>query len=46
LATFLVFVDACEDLVKADEVVTPSNPPVAPIEEEEFEEASFDVNAS
>jgi hypothetical protein len=46
LATLLVFVDACEDLVMADEVVTPSNPPVVLVEEEEFEEASFDVNAS
>ncbi len=28
----------------ADDVVMPSNPPVAPIEQEELEEASFDVN--
>ncbi len=30
----------------ADDVVTPSNPPIAPIEEEEFEEPPFDVNVS
>jgi hypothetical protein len=30
--------DACEDSVMADDVVTPSNPPVALIEEEELEE--------
>jgi hypothetical protein len=28
----LVFVDGSEILVKADDVVTPSNPPVAPVE--------------
>jgi hypothetical protein len=42
----LVFVDACEDSIMSDDVVTPLNPPVAPIEEEEFEEASLDVNVS
>ncbi len=39
-----VFVDAGEILVMVDDVVTPSNPPVAPMEQEELEEASFDVN--
>jgi hypothetical protein len=34
----LVFVDACENLIMADDVATPSNPPVAPIEKEELEE--------
>jgi hypothetical protein len=34
----LVFVDAGEILVMADDVVTLSNPPVAPVEQEEFEE--------
>jgi hypothetical protein len=29
-----------------DEVVTPSNPPIALIEEEKFEEAPLDVNVS
>ncbi len=42
----MVFVDAGEDLVMVNDVVTPSNPPVAPIEEEEFEETLFDVNVS
>jgi len=27
----------------ADDVATPSNPPVAPVEQEEFEEAPLDV---
>jgi hypothetical protein len=43
-ATFLVFVDACENLVMADDVVTPSNPPISLVEKEELEEAPFDVN--
>jgi len=30
----------------ADDVATPSNPPVAPIEQEEFEEAPLDVIVS
>jgi hypothetical protein len=38
------FVDACENLVMADDVTMPSNPPVAPIEEEKLEEASLDEN--
>jgi hypothetical protein len=45
-ATFLVFVDAGENLVMADDVVTPSNPLVSLIEKEELEEASLDVNVS
>jgi hypothetical protein len=39
-----IFVDACENLVMADDVVTPSNPPVTPVENEELEEAPLDVN--
>ncbi len=39
-----IFVDASENLVMADDVVTPSNPPIAPIEEEEREKTSLDVN--
>jgi hypothetical protein len=39
-----VFVDVCEILVMADDVATPSNPPVAPMEQEELEEVSFDMN--
>jgi hypothetical protein len=41
-----IFVDAGEILVMADDVVTPSNPPVAPIEQEELEEVPLDVNVS
>jgi hypothetical protein len=39
-----IFVDAGEILAMADDVATPSNPPIAPVEQEEFEEASLDVN--
>jgi hypothetical protein len=42
----LVFVDVGEDLVMADDVVTPSNSPVAPIEEKELKETLLDVNVS
>ncbi len=44
--TLLVFVNASENLVMADDVVMPSNPPVMLIEEEELEETLFDVNVS
>jgi hypothetical protein len=42
----LIFVDACKDLVMTDDVVTLSNPPFVPVEEEKFEEASLDMNLS
>jgi hypothetical protein len=42
----LVFVNACEDLVTADDVITSSNLPIAPIEEKKLEETSLDVNVS
>jgi hypothetical protein len=42
----LVFVDAGDDSIMTDDVVTPSNLPIAPIEEEELEETRFDVNVS
>ncbi len=42
----LVFVDAGESVVMADDVVTPLNPPVAPVEQEELEEVLLDVNVS
>jgi hypothetical protein len=42
----LIFVDAGENLVMADDVATPLNPLVAPIKEEELEEAPLDVNVS
>jgi hypothetical protein len=38
----LVFVDASEILVMADDVVTPLNPPIAAIKQEELEEVSLD----
>ncbi len=42
----MVFVDANENLVMVDDVVTPSNPLVSLIEKEELKEASHDVNVS
>ncbi len=42
--TLLVFVDAGENLVMADNVATPLNPLVSLIEKEKFEEAPLDVN--
>ncbi len=44
LATPLVFIDASEDLIMADDAVMPLNPPIALVEEEEFEETLLDVN--
>jgi hypothetical protein len=41
-----IFIDVGENLVMVNDVATPSNLPVAPIEEEELEEASLDVNVS
>jgi hypothetical protein len=41
-----IFVDACEILVMADDVATPSNLPVAPVKQEELEEAPLDMNVS
>jgi hypothetical protein len=41
-----IFVDASEILVMADDVAMPSNPAVAPVEHEELEEVSLDVNVS
>jgi hypothetical protein len=38
------FVDAGENLIMADDVVTPSNSPIAPVEKEELEKALLDVN--
>jgi hypothetical protein len=42
----LVFVDAGESLVMADDVATPSNPPVSLIEKEKLEETLLDMNVS
>jgi hypothetical protein len=44
--TLLVFIDAHENLVMANDVTTPSNPLVSPVEKEKLEEAPFDVNVS
>jgi hypothetical protein len=44
--TTLVFVDAGEDSIMANDVVMPLNPLVALVEEEELEETSLDVNIS
>jgi hypothetical protein len=41
-----IFVDVGEILVMADDVVTPSNLPVALVEQEELEEISLDMNVS
>jgi hypothetical protein len=42
----LVFVDASENLIMANDVSTPSNPPVALVEKEELEEALLAMNVS
>ncbi len=44
--TFLVFVDAGENLVMANDVATPSNPLVSLVKKEELEKISLDVNVS
>jgi len=41
----LVFVNTSEDSIMADDV-TPLNPPIVPVEEEELEEPLLDVNVS
>jgi len=42
--TLLVFVDASENLVMANNVATPSNPLVSLVKKEKLEETRFDVN--
>ncbi len=37
-----VFVNACDNLVMADDVATPSNPLVATVDKEKLEEATLD----
>ncbi len=39
-----VFVNAGEILIMTNDVATLSNPPVTPVEQEELEEVSLDVN--
>jgi hypothetical protein len=41
-----IFVDANENLVMADDVTTPLNPPIALIEKEKLKEALLDMNVS
>jgi len=45
-AILLVFVNAGENLIMADDVVTPSNPRVSQVEKQELKEAPLDVNVS
>jgi hypothetical protein len=45
-ATLLVFVDVGENLIMADDVATPSNPPGSLVEKEKLEETALDVNVS
>jgi len=45
-ATFLVFVDACENLIMANDLAMPWNPSVSLVEKEELEKAPFDMNVS
>ncbi len=40
----MVFVDVGDNLVMADNIATPSNPSVAPIEQKELEEVPLEVN--
>jgi hypothetical protein len=42
----LIFVDVGENSVMADDVAILSNPPVALVEQEEFEETPLDMNIS
>jgi len=42
--TLLVFVDAGENLVMANDVATPSNPPISLIEKKKLEKALLDVS--
>jgi hypothetical protein len=42
----LVFIDAGENLVMANDVATPSNPLVSLVKKEELEEISLNVNVS
>jgi hypothetical protein len=41
-----IFVDVGENLVMVDDVDTPLNPLVAPVEKEELEKSPLDVNVS
>jgi hypothetical protein len=41
-----VFIDAGENLIMANDVTMPSNPPIALVQKEELKETSLDVNVS
>jgi hypothetical protein len=41
-----VFVDVSENLIMADDVTMPSNPPVALVKKEKLEKALLDMNVS
>jgi hypothetical protein len=40
--TTSIFVDVGDSLIMADDVATPSNPPIALVDKKEFEEAPLD----
>jgi len=40
----LVFVNAGENSIMADDAIMPSNPPFMSVKKKEFEEASLDMN--
>jgi hypothetical protein len=42
---FDLFVDASENLVVVNDVATPSNPPIAPVEKEKLEDAPLNGRA-
>jgi hypothetical protein len=46
LTAHLVFVDTGEDLIMADDAVTPLNPLITHVEKEELQEPPLDVNVS
>jgi len=46
LITPLVFINASEDLIMVDDIVTPLNPQVEPLEKEDFKEAPLNMNVS
>jgi hypothetical protein len=46
MVTFLVFADVSGDSIMVTDVAVPPNPPIAPVEDEEFKKTSFDVNVS
>ncbi len=45
-ATLLVSINAGVNLIMTNDVATPSNPPISPIEKEELEKTPLDMNVS